>query len=81
MRLFDASNCKQIVKNRGTPNFTQLNLNQKHPENIRNLSKITQRVLNLYKKDFKEYTRWYPDRLFLEEFRMKKLPFKESRQI
>ena len=31
MRLFDASNCKQIVKNRGTPNFTQLNLNQKTP--------------------------------------------------
>ncbi len=28
--------------------------------------------MNLYKKDLKEYTRWYPDRLFLEEFRIKK---------
>jgi hypothetical protein len=29
-------------------------------------------VLGLYKKDLSDYTRWYPPRMFLEEFRIKK---------
>ena len=72
IRLFDVSGYKEIINNKGTPNFTQLNINQKHPENIQQLSIITKNVLELYKKEFPDYTRWYPQRLFLEEFRIKK---------
>ena len=72
IQMFDVSGYKEIVKNGGTPNFTQLNINQKHPESIKQLSLITKKVLDLYKKQFSDYTRWYPQRLFLEEFRIKK---------
>ena len=72
IHMFDLSGYKEIVKNGGTPNFTQLNINQKHPESIQQLSLITKKVLDLYKKQFSDYTRWYPQRLFLEEFRIKK---------
>jgi hypothetical protein len=70
--LFDLSSYKEIINNKGTPNFTQLNINQKHPEHIKFLSQVTSGIVNLYKKDFVDYTRWYPPRLFLEEFRIKK---------
>ena len=72
IRLFDVSGYKEIINNKGTPNFTQLNINQKHPDNIQQLSILTRNVLELYKKEFSDYTRWYPPRLFLEEFRIKK---------
>ena len=72
IRLFDVSGYKEIINNKGTPNFTQLNINQKHPDNIQQLSILTRSVLELYKKEFSDYTRWYPPRLFLEEFRIKK---------
>ena len=72
IHMFDISGYKQIVKNGGTPNFTILNLNQKHPEVIKLLSGITVDCLKNYKKDFPDYTRWYPQRLFLEDFRIKK---------
>ena len=52
INLFDISGFKEIISNRGTPNFTQLNINQKNPEQVASLSKITSKVLGLYKKDF-----------------------------
>lgn len=70
--MFNASEFKQIISNKGTPNFTQLNVNQKNSEQIKNLSSITSKTLSLYKKDLPDYTKWYPSRLFLEEFRIKK---------
>lgn len=72
INLFDISGFKEIVSNKGTPNFTQLNINQKNPEHVKHLSHSTLNVLSLYKKDLSEYTRWYPPRIFLEEFRIKK---------
>ena len=72
INLFDISGFKEIVSNKGTPNFTQLNINQKNPEQIKYLSHLTLNVLGLYKKDFPDYTKWYPPRIFLEEFRIKK---------
>jgi hypothetical protein len=41
----------EIINNKGTPNFTQLNINQKHPDNIQQLSiltKICLRTLHEY---------------------------------
>jgi hypothetical protein len=38
IRLFDVSGYKEIINNKGTPNFTQLNINQKHPDNIQQVS-------------------------------------------
>ncbi len=72
IKLFDINGFREIVSNKGTPNFTQLNLNKRNPENVKYLSQVTSSVLNLYKNDFPDYTRWYPQRLFLEEFRVKK---------
>jgi hypothetical protein len=72
IKIFDISSYKEIISNKGTPNFTQLNINRKHPENIKLLSQITIGVANLYKKEFSDYTRWFPPRTFLEEFRLKK---------
>ena len=72
IQFFDQSHAKEIVKNGGTPNFTQLNINKSNPQLIGQLSKTTQSILSLYKKELPEYTRWYPPRLFLEEFRVKK---------
>ena len=45
INLFDISGFKEIISNRGTPNFTQLNINQKNPEQVTSLSKITSKVL------------------------------------
>jgi len=70
--LFDISAYKEIISNKGTPNFTQLNINKKNPEHIKHLSQVTVGILNLYKKDLSQYTRWFPPRTFLEEFRLKK---------
>lgn len=70
--LFDISSYKERISNNGTPNFTQLNINKKHPEYISQLSQVTVKVLNLYKKDLPDYSRWFPVRTFLEEFRIKK---------
>jgi|TARA_Y100000015_G_scaffold10038_1_gene9546 hypothetical protein len=72
IQFFEQSHAKEIVKNGGTPNFTQLNINKSNPQLIAQLSRITQNVLSLYKRELPEYTRWYPSRLFLEEFRVKK---------
>jgi hypothetical protein len=70
--LFDLSGYKEIINNKGTPNFTQLNVNQKHPDHVKYLSQVTLGVLGVYKRELSDYTRWYPPRIFLEEFRIKK---------
>ena len=72
IHLFDISEHKKIINNNGTPNFTQLNINTYHSEYVKRLSYITKEVLDLYKNELPDYTRWYPERLFLEEFRLKK---------
>ena len=60
IQFFEQSHAKEIVKNGGTPNFTQLNINKSNPQLIAQLSRITQNVLSLYKRELPEYTRWYP---------------------
>lgn len=69
--VFDMSKHTQKVENE-VINFTELNLNQHHAPIIKNLVKVTQDTLTMYKGDVPE-TKYFPrNTLALEEFRIKR---------
>ena len=59
------------VDNDSKPTFTQLNLNQYHPDIVSNLCNYFSTALDLYKKDIPQ-AKYLPNVKYLEEFRIKK---------
>ena len=71
INLFKSGEC-QYIDNNGTPTFSQININQSYPEYIKILSSVTLSSLKKYKEEFPDFCKWFPPRIFLEEFRIKK---------
>ena len=73
IKLFEDSSGKERIENNGTPNFTQLNLNQneKWVELITPLSGTVVTNLHEYQQINNSFSQFFPERICLEEFRIK----------
>jgi hypothetical protein len=74
IEIFESSDKKQRVDNDGTPNFTQVNINQegKFGKFVQVLCYKIVDVVKEYKKELPEYLEWFPSKIFFEELRVKK---------
>lgn len=74
IEVFEQSLNKERIENMLTPQFTQVNLNkeEKYKKFVQVLSYKFVEVLKRYKKELPEYAEWFPEKLFFEEFRVKK---------
>jgi len=71
MNTFDENSDNCIVNNNRVLKFTELNLNKYYPKRIKPLVDATKMVFALYKRDV-GYDNFFPKKLALEEFRIKR---------
>jgi hypothetical protein len=59
------------ISNQGAPNFTQLNINQHIKDLVSPLSGTILNHLNYYKNYYNNFSKFFPPKICLEEFRIK----------
>ena len=77
IEIFDSSNNKERIDNFLTPQFTQVNLNELAEKGYQKFTQLLcYKVLEIvkeYKKNLPAYAEWFPDKIYFEELRIKKL--------
>tara|TARA_B100000287_G_scaffold407612_1_gene433188 strand:+ start:586 stop:1131 length:546 start_codon:yes stop_codon:yes gene_type:complete len=74
MGIFDSCSSQERVDNDGRPTFTQVNLNSL-PDYKTFTQLLTYKFIDImkdYKKEYPEYSEWWPHKLFFEQLRVKK---------
>jgi len=69
--LFEKNNGKERIENDGAPNFTQLNISQHLNELVSPISNTIVNHLEYYESQFSAFSKFFPEEICLEEFRIK----------
>lgn len=71
IQFFEKNNNKKRIENNGAPNFTELNINQHIKELVSPISSTVVQHLKEYENNFLSFSRYFPSKICLEEFRIK----------
>jgi hypothetical protein len=71
IELFEKTNGKQRIENNGAPNFTQLNVSETLNHLVAPISNTIVNHLEYYESKFPEFSKYFPEEICLEEFRIK----------